>query len=127
MVQDYKEQSASFGARTFAAQPSLWPGDEHVARAHCGRQGDGAGGDAWGEEGAGGLRGLCEDVDGAWAGIEHRPCSEASIETKLKEMTNKEEEKGGAEASLVEAKQAKEGLSSALEGLATVIGQLHAP
>jgi len=49
----------------------------------------------------------------------------ASIETKKKEMTTKEEEKGATEASLVEARQAKEGLTTELEELATLTGELH--
>ena len=49
----------------------------------------------------------------------------ASSETKKKEMTTKEEEKGATEASLVEARQAKEGLTTELEELATLTGELH--
>ena len=49
----------------------------------------------------------------------------ASIETKKKEMTTKEEEKGATEASLVESRQAKEGLTTELEELATLTGELH--
>eukprot|EP00913_Durusdinium_trenchii_P029412 g27571.t1 len=48
-----------------------------------------------------------------------------SIETKQKEMTTKEEEKGSAEASLVEARQGKEGLTATIAELATVSGELH--
>ncbi|CAJ1333132.1 unnamed protein product [Effrenium voratum] len=49
----------------------------------------------------------------------------ASVETKQKQTTTKSEEKGSTEASLVEARQAKEGLGSELSELAALTGQLH--
>ena len=44
------------------------------------------------------------------------------LRPRRREMTTKEEEKGATEASLVEARQAKEGLTTELEELATLTG-----
>lgn len=49
----------------------------------------------------------------------------AAIKTKLKEKTTKEKEKGAAESSLVEARQAKDALGTKLDELVTLKRHLH--
>lgn len=49
----------------------------------------------------------------------------AAIKTKLKERTTKEKEKGAAESSLVEARQAKDALGTKLDELVTLKRHLH--
>jgi len=49
----------------------------------------------------------------------------AAIKTKLKEETTKEKEKGAAESSLVEARQAKDALGTKLDELVTLKRHLH--
>lgn len=49
----------------------------------------------------------------------------ASVEAKTKDITDKDADKGATEASLVEARQSKEGLTAELENLATAVAELH--
>ncbi|CAE7803343.1 unnamed protein product [Symbiodinium sp. CCMP2592] len=49
----------------------------------------------------------------------------ASVEAKTKDITDKDADKGATEASLVEARQSKEGLTAELENLAAAVAELH--
>mmetsp|Transcript_27090 Transcript_27090/g.55856 ORF Transcript_27090/g.55856 Transcript_27090/m.55856 type:complete len:164 (+) Transcript_27090:1579-2070(+) len=49
----------------------------------------------------------------------------ASVEAKTKDITDKDAEKGATEASLVEARQSKEGLTAELENLAAAVAELQ--
>ena len=97
---DYKEQSASFGVISMLQQLIADAKAMEVEATHAETSAQ-------------------EDYE-AFA-----KTTTASIETKKKEMTTKEEEKGAAEASLVETRQAKEGLTAELDELATLTGELH--
>ncbi|CAK9080464.1 unnamed protein product [Durusdinium trenchii] len=97
---DYKEQSASFGVMSMLQQL--------IADAK-----------AMEAEATHGEKAAQEDYEA------FTKATAVSIETKQKEMTTKEEEKGSAEASLVEARQGKEGLTATIAELATVSGELH--
>lgn len=97
---DYKEQSASFGVISMLEQLKADAKAMEVEATHAETSAQ-------------------EDYEA------FTKTTAASIDTKKKEMTTKEEEKGGAEASLVETRQAKGGLTAELDELATFTGELH--
>lgn len=97
---DYKEQSASFGVISMLEQLKADAKAMEVEATHAETSAQ-------------------EDYEA------FTKTTSASIGTKKKEMTTKEEEKGAAEASLVETRQAKGGLTAELDELATFTGELH--
>mmetsp|Transcript_61556 Transcript_61556/g.97610 ORF Transcript_61556/g.97610 Transcript_61556/m.97610 type:complete len:654 (-) Transcript_61556:81-2042(-) len=97
---DYKEQSASFGVISMLQQLIADAKAMEVEATHAETSAQ-------------------EDYE-AFA-----KATTASIETKKKEMTTKAGEKGASEASLVEARQDKEGLTTELAELAALTGELH--
>jgi len=97
---DYKEQSASFGVISMLQQLIADAKAMEVEATHAETSAQ-------------------EDYE-AFA-----KATTASIETKNKEIMTKEEQKGSTEASIVEARQGKQGLTDELAELATLMGELH--